>query len=109
VVQRIEQLHAELDVQFLIVNVVVLEQRKIEIVQARGDGDVTAAIPKQRRWLRRHEACRLDVVTCVAGFTGLLQPGRFKRSGKSKVLELFRPSYFLAQNVFGLADDARVK
>src|SRR5882724_13179181 len=67
VVQRIKQLHAELDVEFLIVNVVVLEPGQIEIVQARPDGDVAATIPQSRGGLRRRETCRLDVLICAAG------------------------------------------
>ena len=77
-IQYVEQFRPELDIEFLVVNVIVFEDRQVEISEAGSDRDIPSAIAQSCGWLRRGETLRFDVVNRVAGIHGIIAPGQLQ-------------------------------
>ncbi len=68
-IKNIEQFGPKLHIKRVgdFLDVIVLEERKIEIHQSRADDRVAAQIPAKRNGIRHGETLRLDVVRGIAG------------------------------------------
>ena len=84
-VQKIEELGSELDVEGVrnSLDLVVLQQGRIEIYESRTDQRIPPQISPQRDWIWHGKAFRFDVVVRVPWLTSELQPGAETKFGTS--------------------------
>src|SRR6266404_3160076 len=84
-VQQIEELGSELNIEGVrdSLDLVVLQQRRIEIYESRTDQRVPPQIAAQRDGIWHGEALRFDVVVWSPWLTSELQPGAETKFGTS--------------------------